>query len=77
MNVRAMSLFRRENGRPRCARARARGRDLRACVGKPSPRAQDDLPGRVGRVADVAGELFLAPQDQPDAVDGRSASTTR
>lgn len=28
--------------------------------------AQDDLPGRVGRVADVAGELFLAPQDKPD-----------
>jgi hypothetical protein len=29
-------------------------------------RAQDDLPGRVGRVADVAGEMFLAPQDQPE-----------
>ncbi len=29
--------------------------------------AQEDLPGRVGRVADVGGELFLAPQDQPDA----------
>ena len=28
--------------------------------------ADDDLPGRVGRVADVAGELFLAPQDQPE-----------
>ena len=28
--------------------------------------AQDDLPGRVGRVADVGGELFLAPQDQPE-----------
>ncbi len=28
--------------------------------------AQDDLPGRVGRVADVGGELFLAPQDRPD-----------
>ena len=28
--------------------------------------AQDDLPGRVGRVADVGGELFLAPQDKPD-----------
>ncbi len=26
----------------------------------------DDLPGRVARVADVAGELFLAPQDQPE-----------
>ena len=29
--------------------------------------AQEDLPGRVGRVANVAGELFIAPQDQPDA----------
>ncbi len=29
-------------------------------------RADDDLPGRVGRVADVAGELFLAPQENPD-----------
>ncbi len=28
--------------------------------------ADDDLPGRVGRVADVGGELFLAPQDKPD-----------
>jgi len=28
--------------------------------------ADDDLPGRVGRVADVGGELFLAPQDAPD-----------
>ena len=28
--------------------------------------AEDDLPGRVGRVADVAGELFLAPQDKPE-----------
>ncbi|MCC7217996.1 MAG: FecR domain-containing protein [Burkholderiales bacterium] len=28
--------------------------------------ADDDLPGRVGRVADVAGELFLSPQDAPD-----------
>jgi hypothetical protein len=28
--------------------------------------ADDDLPGRVGRVADVGGELFLAPQDQPE-----------
>lgn len=26
-----------------------------------------DLPGRVGRVADVGGELFLAPQDKPAA----------
>jgi hypothetical protein len=28
--------------------------------------ADDDLPGRVGRVADFGGELFLAPQDKPD-----------
>jgi len=28
--------------------------------------ADDDLPGRVGRVADVAGELFIAPQEHPD-----------
>ena len=29
-------------------------------------RADDDLPPRVGRVAEVGGELFLAPQDAPD-----------
>ena len=29
--------------------------------------AQEDLPGRVGRVANVAGELFIAPEAQPDA----------
>ena len=29
--------------------------------------AQEDLPGRVGRVANVAGELFIAPESQPDA----------
>ena len=28
--------------------------------------ADDDMPPRVGRVADVGGELFLAPQDAPD-----------
>ena len=33
----------------------------------PAPaRADDDLPPRVGRVADVGGELFLAPQDAPE-----------
>ncbi len=26
----------------------------------------DDLPGRVGRVAEVAGDLFLSPSDAPD-----------
>ncbi|MFO1395856.1 MAG: DUF6600 domain-containing protein [Burkholderiales bacterium] len=30
------------------------------------PAPAEDLPGRVGRVADVGGELFLAPQDKPD-----------
>ena len=29
--------------------------------------AQEDLPGRVGRVANLSGELFIAPQDRPDA----------
>jgi hypothetical protein len=28
--------------------------------------AQEDLPGRVGRVANLAGELFVAPEDRPD-----------
>jgi len=37
-----------------------------ACM-LPSPaRADDDLAPRVGRVADVGGELFLAPQDAPE-----------
>ena len=31
-----------------------------------SAQSDDDLPGRVGRVAEVGGELFLAPQDAPD-----------
>ena len=31
----------------------------------PSARAQDDLPGRVGRIADVGGQLYLSPDDQP------------
>jgi len=29
-------------------------------------RADDDLPGRVGRVADFAGQLYLSVQDRPD-----------
>ena len=29
-------------------------------------RADTDLPGRVGRIADVGGELYLSPQDKPD-----------
>ena len=29
-------------------------------------RADDELPGRVGRVAEQGGELFLSPQDAPD-----------
>ncbi|HQR10029.1 MAG TPA: hypothetical protein PLW68_01775 [Casimicrobiaceae bacterium] len=28
--------------------------------------ADEDVPDRVGRIADVAGDLFLAPQDAPD-----------
>jgi len=35
-------------------------------VGTGAALAQEDLPGRVGRVADVGGELFLAPEDKPD-----------
>jgi len=36
-------------------------------VAMPAPaRADDDLPPRVGRVAEVGGELFLAPQDAPE-----------
>ena len=43
------------------------GLAIAALLGMASPAlADDDLPGRVGRVADVAGELFLAPQDQPE-----------
>ena len=33
----------------------------------PGAYAQEDLSGRVGRVANLAGELFIAPQDRPDA----------
>jgi hypothetical protein len=29
-------------------------------------RADDDLPGRVGRIADFAGQLYLSTQDRPD-----------
>jgi Family of unknown function (DUF6600)/FecR protein len=36
-------------------------------VASPVASAQEDLPGRVGRVANVAGELFIAPEAQPDA----------
>jgi hypothetical protein len=33
----------------------------------PSPAyADEEYPGRVGRVAEFAGELYIAPQDQPD-----------
>ena len=30
----------------------------------PSSRADDDLPGRVGRIAEVAGALYIAPEDR-------------
>ena len=41
---------------------------LIAMVGGPvlPAAAQDDVPGRVGRVATFRGELLLAPQDRPD-----------
>jgi hypothetical protein len=29
-------------------------------------RAQDELPGRVGRIAEFGGDIFVAPQDQPE-----------
>ena len=29
-------------------------------------RAEDELPGRVGRIAEFAGQLFLSAQDRPD-----------
>ena len=46
---------------------------LAALFGMTAPAfADDDLPGRVGRVADVAGELFLAPQEQPEQWTGIS-----
>ena len=31
----------------------------------PIAHAQDDLPGRVGRIADVGGQLYLSPDDRP------------
>jgi len=41
---------------------------LALCVGGTAvAQSTEDLPGRVGRVADVSGELFIAPQDKPDA----------
>ena len=68
------------SGQSTALRFRA-GRTTLACGGRmaaafalaalPLPgRAQDeDLPARVGRVADFAGELFLAPEDRPDEWD--------
>ena len=35
-----------------------------ACALSLPARADDDLPGRVGRIAEFAGQLFLAPQDR-------------
>ena len=34
--------------------------------GVPRAHAEDELPARVGRMADVGGEIFLAPQDAPE-----------
>jgi len=36
---------------------------LVACVPQPA-RADDDLPGRVGRIADFAGQLYQSPEDR-------------
>jgi hypothetical protein len=65
MNVRAMPLLRRANQGSRSRWLRALAFVLCAAT-MGFAYAQDDLPGRVGRVADVGGELFLAPQDKPD-----------
>ena len=35
-----------------------------ACALSLPARAEDDLPGRVGRIAEFAGQLFLSPQDR-------------
>jgi hypothetical protein len=34
------------------------------CAAAPAARAQDDLPGRVGRIAEFAGQLYLSPEDR-------------
>jgi hypothetical protein len=50
--------------------AHARDGDFRDCACRSGPGAgavPGRPPGRVGRVADVGGELYLAPQDKPDA----------
>jgi hypothetical protein len=39
---------------------------LCAVVATAQTSVDEDLPGRVGRVAEVAGELFLSPADAPD-----------
>jgi hypothetical protein len=57
---------------PLSARAFVRGLAAACAIAalaaaSPVASAQEDLPGRVGRVANLAGELFVAPQDQPDA----------
>ncbi|HET7097991.1 MAG TPA: hypothetical protein VFJ68_11435, partial [Casimicrobiaceae bacterium] len=57
------------------ARAAADTRGLALCValvtmlfaaGASIARADDDLPGRVGRIAEFAGQPFLSAQDRPD-----------
>ena len=35
-------------------------------AGASTARADDDLPGRVGRIADFAGQLYLSAPDRPD-----------
>ncbi|MCC6870195.1 MAG: FecR domain-containing protein [Burkholderiales bacterium] len=50
-----------------CRLAAAAIAALALVAGTALAQAAGDLPGRVGRVADLAGELFLAAQDKPDA----------
>ena len=44
-------------------------RSLLAALPFAARAADDDLPGRVGRIAEFAGQLFLSPQDRPTEWD--------
>ena len=48
----------------RCASARAVAVLLLAVAMPASALAEDDLPGRVGRIAEFAGHLYLSPEDR-------------
>ena len=64
MNLNRIALVRHDTPM-RVLRAAAAGFALVALVGAAPPvRAQDDLPTRVGRIADLAGEVFHAPEDR-------------